>query len=141
MNAEPIAASNSTEQVIVNGITAFLSPSPVNYTFDDIADKITEMTRLEISFGASFSKTKQTTIILNGLAVTFKPKQIQIIGDLAADEPLGGEAQARTTLAQRSMMQRLIQRNETSDSKRQLFLGAQFEFEGLGSDSRKWCSL
>ena len=112
----------------------------MNYTFDNIEDKITEMTRLEISFGASFSKTKQTTIILNGLAVTFKPKQIQIIGDLAADEPLGGEAQARmiTIFAQRSMMHRLIPRNETSDSKRQLFLGAQFEFEGLGSDSRKW---
>ena len=63
------------------------------------------------------TKQLQSLIILNGLAVTLTPTNIQIIGDLAADEPLGGDAQARmiTRFAQRSMMHNLIPRNYSSD--------------------------
>ena len=80
------------------------------------------------------TKQLQSLIILNGLAVTLTPTNIQIIGDLAADEPLGGDAQARmiTRFAQRSMM--YLPRNDSTDSKRQLFLEAEFQFTGLGSD-------
>ena len=86
------------------------------------------------------TKQLQSLIILNGLAVTLTPTNIQIIGDLAADEPLGGDAQARmiTRFAQRSMM--YLPRNDSSVSKRQLFLEAEYQFTGLGSDSKKWFS-
>ena len=71
-----------------------------------------------------------------------KPTNIQIIGDLAANEPLGGDAQVRmiTRFAQRSMMHNMIAnlpRNDSSESKRQLFLEAEFAFQGLGSESHK----
>ena len=45
-----------------------------------------------------------------------------------------------TRFAQRSMMHNMIAqsaRNDSSDSKRQLFLEAEFAFQGLGSESQK----
>ena len=74
--------------------------------------------------------------------MTLTPTNIQIIDDLATDEPLGGDAQASmiTRFAQRSMMYNLIPRNDSSDSKRQLFVEAEYQFKGFGSDSKKWFS-
>ena len=51
-------ATTEQEEQIVTSYTVFLSPSPVNYTFDNIENKNTEMTRLEISFAASFVSDK-----------------------------------------------------------------------------------
>ena len=55
-------ATTEQEEQIVTSYTVFLSPSPVNYTFDDIENKNIEMTRLEISFAASFVSDKSLEI-------------------------------------------------------------------------------
>jgi len=141
---------------IVTSNTIFLSPSPMNYTLGENVDKNVEFTQLEINFGAafvsffyrsrlelqvkiyikSFFKTTETVITLNGKSVTLKPKNIQIIGDIAADEQLGRSSRMITRFAQRSMMHPLFSYSARSTgSKRQLFLGAEFEFAGLEADT------
>ena len=134
---------------IVTSNTMFLSPSPMNYTLAENEDKNVEFTQLEINFGAafvsflllkiyikSFFKTTETVITLSGKAVTLKPKNIQIIGDIGADEQLGRSSRMITRFAQRSMMHPLFSYSARSTgSKRQLFLGAEFEFAGLEADN------
>ena len=62
LDSSAIPTTTEQEEQIVTSYTIFLSPSPVNYTFDDIENKKTEMTRLEISFAASFVSDKSIEI-------------------------------------------------------------------------------
>ena len=55
---DTIVDPEEVPEELITSYTVFLSPSPVNYTFDNIEDKKTEMTRLEISFAASFVSLK-----------------------------------------------------------------------------------
>ena len=66
------------------------------------------------------------------------PENIKIIGVLDEDEKLGDDKKARmiTRFAQRSMKYSFIEhssRNNSSNIKKQLFLGAEFAYEGIGS--------
>ena len=71
------------------------------------------------------------------------PENIKIIGVLDEDEKLGDDKKARmiTRFAQRSMKYSFINyspRNDTSKEKKQLFLGAKFQFKGIGSSFLKF---
>ena len=82
-------------------------------------------------------KTKPITLELKNGATTLKPQNIKIIGVLDEDQKLG-EKKARmiTRFAQRSMKYSFIEhspRNNSSNIKKQLFLGAEFAYEGIGS--------
>ena len=67
--------------------------------------------------------------------MTLKPKKITIIGDRDADDPSGRSSRIITRFAQRSMMHPHFSYSARSNgSKRQLYLGAEFEFAGLEAD-------
>ena len=71
------------------------------------------------------------------------PENIKIIGVLDEDEKLGDNKKARmiTRFAQRSMKYSFINyspRNDTSKEEKQLFLGAEFQFKGIGSSFLKF---
>ena len=56
----------------------------MNYTFDNIEDKNTEMTRLEISFAASFVSKKafKLRLYLKKITLNFKDETITIAHNL-----------------------------------------------------------
>ena len=71
------------------------------------------------------------------------PENIKIIGVLNEDEKLGDNKKARmiTRFAQRSMKYSYINyspRNDASKEKKQLFLGAEFQFKGIGFSFSKF---
>ena len=72
------------KEELITSYTVFLSPSPVNYTFDNIEDKNTEMTRLEISFAASFVSEKafKLRLCLKKLTFYFEDETIRIAHNL-----------------------------------------------------------
>jgi len=63
LDSSAIPTTTEQEEQIVTSYTIFLSPSPVNYTFNDIENKNSEMTRLEISFAAAIVSHKSLEII------------------------------------------------------------------------------
>ena len=71
------------------------------------------------------------------------PENIKIIGVLDEDAKLGDNKKARmiTRFAQRSMKYSYINhspRNDASKEKKQLFLGAEFQFKGIGFSHLKF---
>ena len=131
---------------ILTGNTMFLSPSPMNYTFGQTGDTIdtkTELDQLELSFSNSFGG-QPTTISLNGKSLTLKPKNIEIIG---IEKASSNDKKARiiTRFAQRSMMAPFMmyspRNNSDSENKRALYIGAKYEFEGIGSNVKSYVSM
>ena len=128
---------------ILTGYTVFLSLTPIIYTFDENVDKNDIINRLEISFGVSsvsdktvlnqdlfnfyFKSEQMVEIKLNdNKKIVVKPKNLQIIGDISNNESLGSDDQSR-------MKRTLTPSTNSTDLKRKLFFGVEFEFEGQGS--------
>lgn len=101
----------------------FLTPDPIIYTINDVDDETAILNQLQLSFKSEF--VNDVSLTLDNNEINLLPDQIKIIGVLDANESLDDQNQGDPKSRQATSM------------KKQLFLAAEFNFEGTQSENEK----
>ena len=101
----------------------FLTPDPIIYTINDVDDETAILNQLQLSFKSEF--VNDVSLTLDNNEINLLPDQIKIIGVLDANELLDDQNQGDPKSRQATSM------------KKQLFLAAEFNFEGTQSENEK----
>ena len=100
----------------------FLTPDPIIYTIDADEDETTVINQLTLSFKSGF--VNKISLGLDNGEIDLLPDQIKIIGVLDASEALNGN---NGTDAMKS--------RQATEKKKQLFLAAEFNYEGTQAEN------